>query len=166
LIIENAQFAQEGSYNVIVADSSGSVTSSIVSLVIGIPYEQWATDHGLTIGQSGPDADPDGDGFENILEYAFGTLPLNLGSLPEPLGITVADGGQSYFAVQYQRNTRAVGLRLEPLAAETLSFSVLLPTVPLEPVDLGGGLQQVTRRLSDPVGATSTAFIHVRMLLP
>jgi hypothetical protein len=40
-------------------------------------YTNWATDNFTNIAQSGPLADPDGDGEPNVVEFAFGTNPTN-----------------------------------------------------------------------------------------
>lgn len=38
-------------------------------------YEAWAQYYGLDAGQSGRSSDPDGDGMDNLLEYALGSNP-------------------------------------------------------------------------------------------
>jgi hypothetical protein len=63
-------------------------------------------------------ADPDGDGIPNLLEYAFGTRPLEGGPIPEAAGLgmpvfsLVNDGGTLYQTLTYPR--RRAGSRLEP----------------------------------------------------
>ncbi len=57
------------------------------TLVLENPYEAWAAANGAT---GGPTGDPDSDGVENLLEYAFGTNPAVGSSGP---GDLVYSGG-------------------------------------------------------------------------
>ena len=52
---------------------------------------------------SGLDADPDGDGANNLVEYAFNGNPLIPGVAGKPQTENLAEGGQEYLAIRYQR---------------------------------------------------------------
>ena len=52
---------------------------------------------------SGLDADPDGDGANNLMEYAFNGNPLIPGVAGKPQMENLTDGGQEYLAIRYQR---------------------------------------------------------------
>ena len=52
---------------------------------------------------SGLDADPDGDGANNLVEYAFNGNPLIPGVVGKPQRESLTDGGQEYLAIRYQR---------------------------------------------------------------
>ena len=52
---------------------------------------------------SGLDADPDGDGANNLVEYAFNGNPLIPGVAGKPQIENLTDGGQEYLAIRYQR---------------------------------------------------------------
>lgn len=71
-----------GTFNVSPALPAGySVSYSSpgeIRLVSGTPYSTWAgTTYGLTGGDALPDADPDGDGVKNIVEFALNGNPTN-----------------------------------------------------------------------------------------
>ena len=52
---------------------------------------------------SGLNADPDGDGANNLMEYAFNGNPLIPGVAGKPQMENLTDGGQEYLAIRYQR---------------------------------------------------------------
>jgi surface-anchored protein len=52
---------------------------------------------------SGLGADPDGDGADNLVEYAFNGNPLIPGVAGKPQMENLTDGGQEYLAIRYQR---------------------------------------------------------------
>jgi surface-anchored protein len=52
---------------------------------------------------SGLGADPDGDGADNLVEYAFHGNPLVAGVDGKPKLENLSDGGQEYMAIRFQR---------------------------------------------------------------
>jgi len=50
-----------------------------------LPYDEWVQGYGLSGADAEPDADPDGDGLDNLSEYALGgnpADPLDVGMTP------------------------------------------------------------------------------------
>lgn len=52
---------------------------------------------------SGLNTDPDGDGANNLMEYAFNGNPLIPGVAGKPQTENLTEGGQEYLAIRYQR---------------------------------------------------------------
>lgn len=74
--IPSATAADWGTYTVLITNLGGNTTSSTVQLTINDPVALWANSNGLDPATSGlSTADPDGDGLNNLLEFAFGMSP-------------------------------------------------------------------------------------------
>jgi fibronectin-binding autotransporter adhesin len=109
------------------------------TLVLENPYEVWAAANGATGGKA---ADPDGDGFNNLMEFAFGTDPTvnSAGSIAYSGGAVTATGqpvleedGGVYYAV-FARRTDYVAAGLTYTVQFTAGLdqwvtSVTVPTV-------------------------------------
>lgn len=77
LTLNNVSLADWGAYSVAVGNSLGSVASDVATLRVAIPSALWADAYGLDpLADGAPDADPDGDGFSNRLEFGFGLSPV------------------------------------------------------------------------------------------
>jgi len=70
---------QTGSSSVTVTVSDGVATDTEAFLVTvasaQTPYQSWAVGYGLSGANAATGADPDGDGWSNAQEYAFGLVP-------------------------------------------------------------------------------------------
>jgi hypothetical protein len=95
LLISNASSSNEGYYSVVLANSSGSVTSSPAPLWIdsrgcGMP-DWWQLYYFGNLAQNATD-DLDGDGVSNLQEFLDGTNPTNSASVAYHLRL-LSDGG-------------------------------------------------------------------------
>jgi len=94
--------------------ATGEEVSSLVPVYFGVEtwqipgYEAWklalfSSTQAADPMVSGLDADPDGDGANNLVEYAFNGNPLIPGVVGKPQRESLTDGGQEYLAIRYQR---------------------------------------------------------------
>jgi len=84
-------------------DKEGAATTSAaVNITVISPYQQWKASHGLTGDDAPDDADPDGDGNVNLVEYALGTNPR----APDSLAVTFSSSG-SYLTLSATKNSAA-----------------------------------------------------------
>ncbi len=87
----------------------------------GLGYEDWADDHQLAGADRASDADPDLDGVENFLEYAFNTDPTAPSAYPASSSI-VTIASQKWVVVKYRRWQDRIdaGLGYHPERSENL----------------------------------------------
>jgi len=74
-------------------------------------YQAWSFGHGLTGGDAGLEANPDGDVLNNLAEYALGGVPTN-GTIAAGILPTVGALNGSVFEYIYRRRTNHVELGL------------------------------------------------------
>ena len=67
----------------------------------GLGFEDWAADHGLAGANAFADADPDGDGIGNFLEYAFNTDPKVRSVNPVASSVETIEG-QAWVTLRYR----------------------------------------------------------------
>ena len=96
--------------------AGGFDLEAIGVISIAMTFDEWQDFHGLTGTQRGPQADPDGDGVPNIIECAFGMQPL----VPDADQLPAAVSAGGDFAISFRRDTRALNLLVEVLAASSL----------------------------------------------
>jgi uncharacterized repeat protein (TIGR02543 family) len=83
-----AEFPQPGTYTLqLTADDGFGSTSDTVIINVQSLFQIWASTNGLSGDDAASDDDPDGDGWTNLQEFAFGTSP-NAG-LTGPLAFTL-----------------------------------------------------------------------------
>jgi len=95
LLIPNVVTNNQGPYSVVIANGSGSVTSSVAQLWIdsrgcGMP-DWWQLAYFGNLNQNA-DSDFDGDGVSNLQEFLDGTNPTNRASFLSRLAV-IAEGG-------------------------------------------------------------------------
>ena len=85
---------------------------------------QWRAVYFATTNNAGPaaaNADPDGDGLPNLLEYVFALNPVQADPAGQLAPTVVRKDGAEWFGCEFPRNTAATDLRLIVEASSDLS---------------------------------------------
>jgi hypothetical protein len=140
------------------SDQDGATTTSAaVNITVTAalsPYEQWKAGHGLTGDDALDDADPDGDGHVNLLEYALGGNP----KAPDSLPMTFSSS-EPYLSLSATKNSTATDLAWG--AEVSGDLSVWSPaTITLDT------LTQFQAMDTIPVSGAAKRFIRVKISKP
>ena len=126
--------------------------------------ESWRIRHFGTAAASGNAADladPDGDGDNNLTEYALGTNPTAAGPRPV-IASTVTESGADYLSVTFPRRKHADLRYIVEVSPDLVSWSA--DTLQAgSPVSRDADFEQVTFRDRQPSAASAKRFIRVIM---
>jgi hypothetical protein len=151
-------------------DNANSITSLVVTITLAGPsptFADWKADKGLPMGQDGPGDDPDGDGLSNVVEFAFGTHPMQSQSRALPANRTHSEGGMEYPAVTFIRRKSLNGANIMVEAFNGIPFGAPAGTTQVgPPEDLGDGTERVTIRGQTPLRDTQRYFFRTRVQVP
>ena len=134
-------------------------------------YIGWLHDHFTAAEQTNPllaqpAADPDGDGMENLTEYAFGRDPRaeDHTSLVSPA--TVSQGGNDYLTITFIRSRKAIDLAYTVESADNPAGQWSSgPWEESSVTPLSDSAEQVTLRHIQPTGAPRW-FARIRVTKP
>ena len=125
----------------------------------------WKIDHSLYQANADNGVDTDGDGIEQLLEFAFGGDPHENDTNILPTFSLVEDGGSQYLEITV---TRPIGLQGIIYTAQTTTDLGDWPTdtsgiddANPTPIDNGDGTETLVYRRSQAVSATEEAFIRL-----
>jgi len=137
-------------------------------------YTEWTERcfrHDAPPEQTAPDADPDGDGIPNAVEYAFDLSPMHpdRSELPAGFGTVGAVSNGDYHAVNYRRRIGTSDLQYEVQVSTNLvnwaGGATNLVTVEVQVKPLGDGLESATARTLYSVSGITNHFMRVRVTL-
>jgi hypothetical protein len=121
--------------------------------------------------QTNADADPDGDGIPNALEYAFNLSPLHADTARLPEGFLAAGPvtHADYHALKFRRRSGTSDLTYYVQVSTNLTTWVGSPTDPqtteIEATSLGEGMEEVGARTLYTVSGYSTHFMRLAVAL-
>jgi len=115
---------------------------------------------------SGLDADPDGDGANNLVEYAFNGNPLIPPTSILPVVSTLTTNGTNWLRFAYRARTNDVALEIQPVFKVNLtetnwSTNGVVQKVSGQPAGDGVHEDQVWQT---PVGAEARRFMRVKVV--
>lgn len=118
---------------------------------------------------SGPNANPDGDGFPNLLEYALGLDPMAAGGADSVRGNAITIGPEKYSSISFTRPTGSeaaadvvyTAQRTTSLVSGWSSANLVLHQVVPGP----GALETVTFRSSVPMSGQAMEFLRLEVTL-
>lgn len=148
-------------------------TSQSISIQINETFSTWANRSIFPNGQNSPEQNPDGDPWNNLLEYAFVENPAVAGNSVIPLlGKTAGQNQQSFLTLQFPMRKFTTGLVYRVEAQNELSgnwIEIWNSTQGLQHVQVVSATDQsdrtvVTIRDAAPVGVTTRRFLRLKVV--
>ena len=139
------------------------------------PFDQWRIQVFGAAGAddaaiSGAAADPDGDGWSNLLEYALNHDPLVAdASLPAPVAEVNPADGKTYLTLSFHRRLSAFGVTSQAeISIDLLTWSsdpALIQS--LSPVADANGITELVKvRAVVPMNQAPRQFLRIRVTMP
>lgn len=135
------------------------------------PYGTWQSAHFTSAelansAVSGDNADPDGDGVVNLLEYALNLNPRSAGVAGLPAVGTTTVGGSRYLTLAYTRVIAATDITYVPqVSGDLIAWSSAVTTVSVTN-NADGVTQTVVVRDSTPTTGAGARFLRLMVTRP
>ena len=114
-------------------------------------------------------ANPDGDAYANVLEYALGTSPIDNASIPNLTTalVEVTPGGQRYLQATFRLREGTTGLTLTPqITSDLAAPQTWQALTPISTVSQGDNTALVTVRDPNPFADSTHRFIRLKVTVP
>lgn len=141
---------------------SGDVTV-IANFAIDDPvvFATWVGKFGLTGGDAAGDADPDGDGVANLLEYFVGSDPLSVGTVQ--VSAIIDDGGKLSISYQSDNEAEPSDMTVVIQGSDDLGVSDPWTAVTATPSVSGTGPYRHTWTLNSELDSGGKIFLRIRI---
>lgn len=131
-------------------------------------WDAWTKNHFNPLApgfasQSAPEADPDGDGQVNLLEYVLGSGPGDPGSIGNLQTGAIDLNGTAYFTISYVKRS---DVTVQPEASTALQDWLPKPMIEISRTPRPDGAETVTLRDSEPVTSRPGGFLRIRAVKP
>lgn len=167
--IRTTSAAGSSAWSLVVAATSGGSTGSLLGE--RLTFENWMLTQALPSEASlQADADSDGDGLRNIIEYALGTSPSEADVTNQPVTGIAQIGGKTYLTLTFARRLAVtdVSLTVEASDSPTGPWTSLDPLQPENQVSSHANLpatgwETITVKDSEAVREHSRRFLRLRV---
>lgn len=134
-------------------------------------YAEWRARffrYDSAVATNGPEADPDGDGLENLAEYALGFAPFSSDAAATEV-LRVNDAGTDYAAIRFRRRAATSDLTIAVQVSTDLvtwnDNSTAAFTTQVSVTAAEDGMELVTVRANTPLG-TAPQHLRVKASMP
>lgn len=124
-----------------------------------ISYDQWAEENLPDLAERGRASDPDGDGHNNLLEYAFGSNPLDEDSIQLIQPIVTSTEGMTQLAIEFSRLNESSEIFYEVESSQDLRNWNLVETEMI----LSEDAERSLVRVDAPPADLAKGFLRVRV---
>jgi len=152
--------AQVGSSTLTITDVGGGVTSQSVTVsgTVSSPFESWSVGYGLSGANALASADPDGDGWSNAQEFAFGLVPNVAGGTL----VKLESSGSGAKIAYLQRS----GVRYAVKSSTDLTVWITGMVIPSKSDPQPGGLPSGYEQWEATLNGGDKGFLKVEATVP
>ncbi len=151
------------STNRISALNRGGTSTADIVIKLEPAFASYASKYGLTGANAAPGADPDGDGFSNATEFAFGMNPSKADALP--VSVTALDGKITVTWTRRKNTLINYTVQSSPsLSGAAVTWATVTPAPTVQV--LGDVSAEYERVKAEITMSGATKFYRVETILP
>lgn len=156
-----------GQYHLEVSNAAGAAKSrsAVVTVRVVEPFCRWVNQLPLAPLDASPNADADGDGSANLMEFALGTDPTDPGSVGAIRAVLVPNGAFTQAGLEITFNPQAANLQLLLLASDDLEHWNVIPSR-IDRLESTSEFQRVRLIDRTPVIQNEFRFLKFAVALP